>query len=141
MTTPPPDRSVDRETFGPTPVYSQGIHLDTGIMPDKVVQTHCCFCGQQCGIQLKVKDNQVIGFEPWYDFPFNQGKLCPKGIKRYLQGAHPDRLLHAYQRCADAPGGFEPIRYDEAVGRVAGEIDRIQTQYGHDASPCSAEPA
>jgi assimilatory nitrate reductase catalytic subunit len=37
----------------------------------------------------------VIGFEPRYDFPFNQGKLCPKGVKRYLQGAHPDRLLLA----------------------------------------------
>ena len=54
--------------------------------------THCCFCGQQCGINLKVKDNLVIGFEPRYDFPFNKGMLCPKGVKRYLQGGHPDRL-------------------------------------------------
>jgi hypothetical protein len=23
----------------------------------------------QCGIQLKVKDNRVIGFEPWEDWP------------------------------------------------------------------------
>ncbi len=53
---------------------------------DKLVKTHCCFCGQQCGIQLKVRDNRVIGFEPWEDFPFNQGMLCPKGVKRYLQG-------------------------------------------------------
>ena len=29
--------------------------------PDRTVATHCCFCGQQCGIQLKVKDNKVIG--------------------------------------------------------------------------------
>jgi hypothetical protein len=34
---------------------------------------------QQCGIQLKVRDNEVIGFEPWEDFPFNRGMLCPKG--------------------------------------------------------------
>ena len=34
-------------------------------------------------------DNAVVGFEPWYDFPFNEGKLCPKGVKRYLQGSHP----------------------------------------------------
>ncbi|HEY3270205.1 MAG TPA: hypothetical protein VGJ89_03240, partial [Geothrix sp.] len=50
--------------------------------PDKLVETHCCFCGQQCGIKLKVKDNKVIGFDPWEEFPFNQGKLCPKGVKR-----------------------------------------------------------
>jgi hypothetical protein len=46
-------------------------------------------------VTLLVKDETVIGFEPRYDFPFNQGKLCPKGVKRYLQGAHPDRLLLA----------------------------------------------
>ena len=57
------------------------------------MKTHCCFCGLQCGIQLKVRDNQVVGFEPWEEFPFNRGKLCPKGVKRYLQNNHPDRLL------------------------------------------------
>ena len=58
--------------------------------PTAIVETHCCFCGQQCGIKLKVNDKQVIGFEPWDDFPFNEGKLCPKGVKRYLQDNHPD---------------------------------------------------
>lgn len=118
------------EAFGPHPAYSHGVWLDTGVEPDKIVKTHCCFCGQQCGIQLKVKDNQVIGFEPWYDFPFNQGKLCPKGIKRYLQGAHPDRLLHAYGRDATAPSGFKALAYEQAIDRVAAEINRIQSQSG-----------
>ena len=49
-------------------------------------------------MQLKVKDNLVVGVEPWYEFPFNKGMMCPKGIKRYLQQAHPDRLLHAYEK-------------------------------------------
>ena len=47
--------------------------------PDRIVETHCCFCGQQCGIRLKVHRNKVVGFEPWDEFPFNRGKLCPKG--------------------------------------------------------------
>ena len=40
---------------------------------DREVKTHCCFCGQQCGIILKVHANEVVGFEPWYEFPFNEG--------------------------------------------------------------------
>ena len=68
---------------------------------EQLVKTHCCFCGQQCGIQLKVRDNQVTGFEPWEEFPFNRGMLCPKGVKRYLQGGHPDRLLDPLMRTAD----------------------------------------
>ena len=95
------------ERFGPHLARSKGARLDSGVEPDKTVKTHCCFCGQQCGIELLVKHTEVIGFEPWMDFPFNQGKLCPKGVKRYLQGSHPDRLLHAYERDPSAPGGFK----------------------------------
>ena len=106
---------------------------DAGIEVDRVVNTHCCFCGQQCGIKLKVRDNAVVGFEPWYEFPFNEGKLCPKGVKRYLQGSHPDRLLHPMERDPSAPGGFRAITWDQALDRVVSEIRRIQAEHGDDA--------
>lgn len=76
------------QAYGPH--LSASIRGTTSDEPEKLVKTHCCFCGQQCGIQLKVRGNDVIGFEPWDEFPFNRGMLCPKGVKRYLQGSHPD---------------------------------------------------
>ena len=133
MATEPVTLHETIEHFGPHRSYPTGARLDTAGDPDKVVKTHCCFCGQQCGIQLKVKDNAVVGFEPWEGFPFNRGMLCPKGIRRYLQGAHPDRLLTAYERDSSAPGGFRPLGYEEAIARVAGEIGRIQATHGSDA--------
>jgi assimilatory nitrate reductase catalytic subunit len=63
--------------------------LDTGVEPDRLVKTHCCFCGQQCGIQLKVKDNEVIGFEPWDDFPFNRGCSAPRASSATCRGRIP----------------------------------------------------
>lgn len=119
--------------FGPNLAYMEGQRLDAGVEPDRMVKTHCCFCGQQCGIQLKVKDNTVIGFEPWYEFPFNRGMLCPKGVNRYLQQSHPDRLLTALQRDEQAEGGFSPLAYDEGVRRTAEAIERIQREHGNDA--------
>jgi assimilatory nitrate reductase catalytic subunit len=98
--------------------------------PDRLVKTHCCFCGQQCGIQLKVRDNAVVGFEPWEDFPFNRGMLCPKGVRRYLQGSHPDRLLSPLLR---TEGGFRPAGWPEALDRVAGRLRAIQDAHGKDA--------
>jgi assimilatory nitrate reductase catalytic subunit len=98
--------------------------------PDRLVKTHCCFCGQQCGIQLKVRDNEVVGFEPWEDFPFNQGMLCPKGVRRYLQSAHPDRLLDPLLR---APDGFRKATWDEALDFTVRRLREIQEKYGKDA--------
>ena len=118
------------EQFGPHLSWMTGVRLSTSMEPERLVKTHCCFCGQQCGIQLKVRDNQVIGFEPWEDFPFNRGMLCPKGVKRYLQGSHPDRLTTAVRRDTSSASGFSPLRYPEAVSRVAAEIGRIQQTYG-----------
>ncbi len=124
------------EIFGPHPSRSTGLRLDPGAVPDRAVNTHCCFCGQQCGITLLVKNEEVIGFEPWMEFPFNQGKLCPKGVKRYLQGAHPDRLTTAFAYDSQAPSGFRPVAYDAAVAQVAAAIDRIQKDHGADAFAC-----
>lgn len=133
MAQSPENTSEFIQAFGPHPAYASGVRLETGVEPDKLVKTHCCFCGQQCGIQLKVKHNEVIGFEPWEEFPFNRGMLCPKGVKRYLQGSHPDRLLHAYRRDPASESGFRSLPYDQAIALLASEIQRIQSTYGNDA--------
>lgn len=122
------------ERFGPH--LSASIGSMGRVESDRAVKTHCCFCGQQCGIQLLVRDERVVGFEPWMEFPFNRGKLCPKGVKRYLQGSHPDRLLQPLQRDAADPAGFRPLAYDAAIARVAAEIGRIQAQHGPGAMAC-----
>src|SRR5689334_8266652 len=116
--------------FGPHPQRVPPGGWPSQGAPDKLVATHCCFCGQQCGINLKVKNNRVIGFEPREDFPFNKGKLCPKGIKRYMQNEHPDRLLHPLKR---TDRGFVRISWDEALDHTVSEIRRIQQRYGKDS--------
>jgi assimilatory nitrate reductase catalytic subunit len=129
-TVPADEIDIIRE-FGPH--LSVGTRGSASQDPEKLVKTHCCFCGQQCGIQLKVRGDEVIGFEPWEDFPFNRGMLCPKGVKRYLQGSHPDRLTAALRRDPSAPGGFRRIRYEEAIAATAAALSRIQEQHGRSA--------
>jgi assimilatory nitrate reductase catalytic subunit len=129
-----PPVAVDQiiEQYGPHLNYSPagGWQEESRHEPDQLVKTHCCFCGQQCGIQLKVRGNRVIGFEPWEEFPFNRGMLCPKGVKRYLQGGHPDRLLDPLLRTEE---GFRPAAWDEALDFTARRLREIQEQYGKDA--------
>ena len=117
------------ELYGPTLAYTPAGGWDNR-EPDKLVKTHCCFCGVQCGIQLKVKDNKVIGFEPWEEFPVNQGKLCPKGVKRYLQNDHPDRLLTPLIR---SETGFNVASWEESLTKTVAAIKSIQAKHGKDA--------
>ena len=126
---PAPAEDINRR-YGPHVQYTPpGGWVKSG-GPAKLVKTHCCFCGQQCGIQLKVQNNQVVGFEPWYEFPYNKGMLCPKGVKRYLQGVHPDRLTHPLLRTAE---GFQPVSYNEALDFTARRLLEIREKYGPDA--------
>ncbi len=128
----PQSIEVLTEQYGPhlnfTP--SGGWQNESQHAPDKLVKTHCCFCGQQCGIQLKVRDNTVIGFEPWEDFPFNKGMLCPKGVKRYLQSGHPDRLLDPLMR---TDRGFAKASWDDALSFTARRLRELQERHGKDA--------
>src|SRR5215470_16614911 len=131
-TIPVEDRRITQR-YGPHVSSMSGIRLSTSAEPERLVRTHCCFCGQQCGLQLKVRDNEVIGFEPWEDFPFNRGMLCPKRVKRYLQGAHPDRLTSAIRRDPTSPHGFSSMPYEQAIAQVASAIARIQAAHGRAA--------
>jgi assimilatory nitrate reductase catalytic subunit len=128
----PADLTQLHNHFGPHLNYTPpgGWQAESHREDDKLVKTHCCFCGQQCGIQLKVRDNRVTGFEPWEDFPFNRGMLCPKGVKRYLQGNHRDRLLQPLMR-TDA--GFRVASWDESLDFTARRLRELQEKYGPDS--------
>ena len=78
MATLPVDTTKIIEQFGPHLSRASGQRLDTGSEPDRVVKTHCCFCGQQCGIQLKVKDNQVDRLRAVEGVPVQPGQCSAR---------------------------------------------------------------
>ena len=130
MARPPQDAAALTDRFGPHRNDAPPDGWQSHEPVDRQVKTHCCFCGQQCGIILNVADDRVVGFEPRYDFPFNEGKLCPKGVKRYLQDNHPDRLVDPLVRTEQ---GFATTTWDDALGRTVGELRRIQAAHGPDS--------
>jgi len=42
---------------------------------DRIVPTHCPYCGVQCGMNLLVEKNHVVGFEPRYGFQVNKRRI------------------------------------------------------------------
>lgn len=97
---------------------------------DKMVPTHCPYCGMQCGMNLLVEKNHVVGVEPRYDFPVNEGRLCPKGVTAYLQTHHPDRLMYPLIK---RNGNFERASWDEALDLIVSKFKGLQEKYGKDS--------
>lgn len=129
--------SVDKFLYRPGP--KEYDFLNRGFAPedwttdapiDRLVPTHCCFCGVQCAMYLKVSRGKVVGVEPREDFPVNQGRLCPKGVVAYQQVNHPDRLLYPLVR---RNGRLERTTWDEAMSLIAERIETIQAAHGKDA--------
>ena len=118
------------ERFGPHLYDAPADGWQADRVIDRVVPTHCPYCGVQCGMNLLVENEKVVGFEPRYDFPVNEGKLCPKGVTAYLQIHHPDRLTHPLIK---RNGVFEQASWDEALDLVATKLREIQEKYGKNA--------
>ncbi|QDX94428.1 Assimilatory nitrate reductase large subunit [Brevibacillus laterosporus] len=105
---------------------------------EKLVDTHCSYCGMQCGMKLRVDttSNKIIGVEPRYDFPINLGKLCPKGTTAYQQVNHPDRIKRPLIRDDAAlkgtPEGFREASWDEALDLIVRKYQELQEKHGKD---------
>src|SRR5215472_2047751 len=89
-----------------------------------ICATHCPYCSLQCGMTLR-----AVPPDAWIvterDFPTNRGGLCQKGWTAAELLAHPDRLLSPLIR--DRRGGvLRPVRWADALDRIASEIGRVQ---------------
>ena len=131
--------SVDKHTFRETTTDTYDMYEGKPVgwasdeQIDRYVPTHFCYCGVQCGMYLKVASEKVVGVEPRYDFPLNQGMLCPKGTTAYQTVNHPDRLRYPMMRRHGKSSPLERVTWDEALDAVAGTFRRLQSEHGKDA--------
>ncbi|WP_077624024.1 molybdopterin oxidoreductase family protein [Sediminibacillus massiliensis] len=106
---------------------------------EKLIKTHCSYCGMQCGMNLRVNTltNKIVGVEPRYDWPVTVGKMCPKGVTAYQQTNHKDRILRPLIReDASLKGtkeGFREASWEEAYQLIAEKFGEMQANYGKDS--------
>ncbi|MBB5868986.1 assimilatory nitrate reductase catalytic subunit [Allocatelliglobosispora scoriae] len=98
---------------------------------ETLVPTHCCFCGVQCGMYLRVREGKVFGVEP-RNHDINRMRLCPKGLNAYQQVNHPDRLTAPLLR-RSRTDDLRPASWEQVLDVTATEIQRIQAEHGRDA--------
>ncbi|MEA5456635.1 molybdopterin oxidoreductase family protein [Sinomonas sp. JGH33] len=102
--------------------------------PAQPTATHCPYCALQCAMDLTPAEPTADALPvevSGRDFPTNRGGLCRKGWTAAELLRHPERLAEPLVR--DGEGALRPASWDEALGRVAAEIRRVQAEHGKDA--------
>ena len=88
----------------------------------KYVPTICPYCGTGCGLNFVVKEDKIVGVEPYKRHPVNEGKVCPKGNFGYEFINREDRLTTPLIK---ENGEFREASWDEALDLVANKLKEV----------------
>ena len=91
----------------------------------KYVPTICPYCGTGCGLNFVVKDDKIVGVEPYKRHPVNEGKVCPKGNFGYEFINREDRLTTPLIK---ENGEFREASWDEALDLVANKLKEVSNE-------------
>ena len=91
----------------------------------------CPLCEAICGLEIKVKGQEVVSIRGDEKDPLSRGHICPKAIA--LKDIHedPDRLRMPIRKTEQ--GTWEQIGWEEAFEEVITRIKQIQEQHGVNA--------
>lgn len=90
----------------------------------------CVLCEASCGLEVTVRDAEVLTIRGHDADPLSRGHICPKAVA--LQDLHtdPDRLRTPVRRVGEA---WEPIGWDDAIELIANRLHAVQSRYGPSA--------
>lgn len=109
---------------GIIPELTEGVELKKSV---------CSICDPttQCGLDVYVKDGEVIRVEGSKDHPKNEGTLCSKGAATRQYVYSPERLETPLKRVgARGSDEFESITWDEALDTIADKLNHVKEDVG-----------
>src|SRR3982751_386570 len=91
--------------------------LEDGVAEADVewVQSACVLCSMDCGMDVAVKDDRIVGVRGRGSDRVSHGRLGPKGLYGWQANNSRDRLTRPLIR---RDGGLVPASWDEAMELV-----------------------
>ena len=114
--------------------YTQNIVTESEAAKLKWSKAPCRFCGTGCGVNVAVKDNQVVATHGDFNAEVNKGLNCVKGyfLSKIMYGN--DRLTTPLLRMKDGKyakdGEFAPVSWDQAFDVMAEQFKRVLKDKG-----------
>lgn len=112
-----------------TPYFDQWpkrVDEHTQAEPDQWVQSACVLCSNGCGMDIGVKDGQIVGVRGRAVDGVNHGRLGPKGLHGWVANSSSDRLTQPLIR---RHGQLEPASWDEAMNLIVQRSQEIREQH------------
>lgn len=102
----------------------------TGIAVKKTI---CSICNphSHCGLDLYIKDGEIVKVEGMLEHKNSRGTLCSKGSATRQYVYHPDRIKTPLKRVG--PKGsdeFAEISWEEAYSTIAQKFNRLKKEEG-----------
>jgi anaerobic selenocysteine-containing dehydrogenase len=88
----------------------------------------CHLCEAICGIEIRLRGNEIVSIRGDEADPFSRGHICPKAVAIKDIHEDPDRLRHPVRRNGNS---WERISWDDALDEVAGRLVDIQAKHGN----------
>ncbi len=96
----------------------------------QVTLTTCPYCAVQCSFEIEHKGNELLALRSTPACPVARGSVCKKGLAALDEPRHEERLLRPLVR---QNGELVPATWEEALARVSGNVQKIQSEAGRDA--------
>lgn len=90
----------------------------------------CNLCEAMCGLEIKVRGEEILSIKGDKADPFSRGHICPKAIALQDIYHDPDRLRYPVRRTET---GWEQISWEEAYDEVVTNLQAVQKAHGRNA--------
>jgi len=103
---------------------------ETGI---EIKKSICDICSpfSHCGLDLYVKDGEIVKVEGMLEHKNSGGTLCSKGAATRQYVYSPDRIKRPMKRVGEKGSGeFEEITWDEAYSIISGKFNKLKKEEG-----------
>ncbi len=97
---------------------------------ESVIYRACNLCEAICGLEIVVKENQVLSIKGDKNDPFSKGHICPKATSLQDIQEDPNRLKFPHKKVG---GKWVKIGWDEAFDMATDKLWGIQKKYGTQA--------
>jgi thiosulfate reductase/polysulfide reductase chain A len=94
----------------------------------------CDMCYWRCGLKVRSRDGKAFKIDGNPEHPLNRGVVCAKGNSGIQVAFAPNRLKQPQERVgARGDNKWRPMPWDEALDKVAHELNKVKEKYGPQA--------